>query len=162
MFTGLLTTLHTRDARRSDAEELVHHTDGANRVRIQRVPDGCQRFSHRLCGHGLFFADDRTSAPFGPSSVERMQQLARRHTDLSITWLVLPNKSTVYLEPDRAATVGSTLETAGLGPDLFSHFVHLSRQTRDLYSPNDTHTSTAGHQALGQRLIDWLDRPMHR
>lgn len=162
LFTGLLTTLHTRDARRSDAEELVHHTDGANRVRIQRVPDGCQRFSHRLCGHGLFFADDRTSAPFGPSSVERMQQLARRHTDLSITWLVLPNKSTVYLEPDRAATVGSTLETAGLGPDLFSHFVHLSRQTRDLYSPNDTHTSTAGHQALGQRLIDWLDRPMHR
>jgi len=163
LFTGLLTTLHTRDARLSDAEELVHHTDGADRVRIQRVPNGCQRFSHRLCGRGLFFARRPDIHPVrsGPRS-ERMQQLARRHTDLSITWLVLPNKSTVYLEPDRAATVGTALEAAGLGPDLFGAFVRLSRQTRDLYSPNDTHTSTQGHEALGQRLFDWLEHRPHR
>jgi hypothetical protein len=157
LFTGLLTTLNTRHTRLSDAEELVHHTNGADRVRIQRVPDGCQRFSHRLCERGLFFVDDRTAAPFKPASVARMQQLASRHPDLSITWLVLPNKSSIYLQPDRAATVGTTLETAGLGPDLFGDFVRLSRQTRDLYSPNDTHTSTEGYRVVGQRVVDWLN-----
>ena len=157
LLTGLLTTLHTRSARQSAAEELVHQRDGAGLVRIQRVPDGCQRFSHRLCERGLFFVDDRTAAPFTPASVARMQQLASRHPDLSITWLVLPNKSSIYLQPDRAATVGATLETAGLGPDLFGDFVSLSRQTRDLYSPNDTHTSTEGYRAVGQRVLDWLD-----
>ncbi|WP_310461007.1 hypothetical protein [Sphaerotilus sp.] len=162
LFTGLLTTLHTRHARLSGAEELVHHTDGADRVRIQRVPDGCQRFSHRLCERGLFFADDRTSAPFGPSSVEQMQQLARRQADLSITWLVLPNKSSIYLQADRAATVGGTLETAGLGPDLFGDFVRLSRQTRDLYSPNDTHTSTEGYRTVGQHVHEWLSAKTRR
>jgi hypothetical protein len=162
LFTGLLTTLHTRRARLSDAEELVNRADGAERVRIQHVPDGCQRFSHRRCERGLFFADDRTAAPFTPASVARMQQLASRHPDLSITWLVLPNKSSIYLEPDRAATVGTTLETAGLGPDLFGAFVRLSRQTLDLYSPNDTHTSTDGYRVVGQRVHEWLSAKAHR
>ena len=162
LFTGLLTTRHTWRALHANAPEVVNRHDGAEQVRIQRMTDGCQRFSHRACDRGLFFAQDRTAPPFSPALVERMQRLSARHPGLAITWLVVPNKTSIYLEPDRAASIGAVLETTGLGPDLFSHFVHLSRQTRDLYSPNDTHTSTAGHQALGQRLIDWLDRPMHR
>jgi hypothetical protein len=156
LFTGVLTTWHTGQARRSDAQELVHHTDGADRVRIQRVPDGCLRFSHRLCERGLFFADDRTSAPFGSSSVARMRQISQRHADLFITWLVLPNKSTVYLQPDHATAAGAALEAAGLGPDLFADFARLSHETRDLYSPNDTHTSSTGYRAVGERVHAWL------
>jgi hypothetical protein len=156
LFTGLLTYWHTRDVEQSGAEEIVHQTDGAARVRIQRVPQGCERFSHRLCERGLFFADDRTSAPFGPTAVGQMQQLSRRHADLSITWLVMPNKSSIYLEAERSAAVGAALESTGLGPDLFADFVRQSRQTRDFYSPNDTHTSLDGYRAVGQRVHAWL------
>lgn len=157
LLTGLLTSWHTHRARTSQAEELLHHTGGADQVRIQRVPDGCLRFSHRLCERGLFFADDRSAEPFGPAAVDRMQQLSRRHADLSITWLVMPNKTSVYLQAERAATVGAALETTGLGPDLFADFMHRSRQQRDLYIPNDTHTSTDGYRVVGERVLQWLN-----
>ncbi|MEX8494464.1 hypothetical protein [Sphaerotilus sp.] len=162
LFTGLLTTLHTWKALHTDAPEVVNRHDGAEQVRIQRLPGGCQRFSHHACDRGLFFAQDRTAPPFSPAMVERMQRISARHPGLAITWLVVPNKTSVYLEPDRATGIGTVLERAGLGPDLFSHFVRLSRQTRDLYSPNDTHTSAQGHRAIGQRLLDWLDTQAHR
>lgn len=157
LFTGLLTTLHTRRATAADAPaEIVNRGNGAEEVRIQAVPDGCERFSHRACHRGLFFAQDRTAPPFTPDLVERMQRLSARHPGLSITWLVLPNKSSVYLQPERSATVGAALETTGLGPDLFADFVRQSRQRRDFYLPNDTHTSADGHRALGKRVQAWL------
>ena len=159
LLTGPLTQWHTYRARTSPDEELRHTTDGADRVRIQRVQDGCQRFSHRLCERGLFFADDRTSPPFGPSSVERMQQLSRRHADPGIMWLVVPNKSTVYLpgvSRVSTRTASAAMEAAGLGPDLFAEFTHRAQQTRDLYSPNDTHTSPEGDRVIGERVHAWL------
>lgn len=156
LFTGLLTAWHTHRARTSEAPELVHRTDGAARVRIQHLPDGCARFSHRLCTRGLFFADDRTAPPFTAATVSRLQQLAARHPGLALTWLVLPNKSSVYLEPERASTAAATLETTRLGPDLFAPFVRDSRQMRDLYSPNDTHLSPEGYRRAGQQAADWL------
>lgn len=156
LFTGLLTHWHTRGVQQSRADEIVHRHDGAERVRIQRVPEGCEHFSHRLCAWGLFFADDRTARPFGPAAVDSLTQLARRHADLDISWLVMPNKSSVYLEAGRSATVGAELEARGLGPDLFADFVSRSRRTRDLYSPNDTHTSPDGYRVVGQRVRDWL------
>ncbi|MDZ7854664.1 hypothetical protein [Sphaerotilus sp.] len=159
LFTGLLTSWHTHRARTTQAEELLHHTGGADRVRIQRVPDGCLRFSHPLCERGLFFADDRTSPPLTASSVGQMQQISRRHADLAITWVVMPNKSTVYLPAASTAatrTAGAALEAAGLGPDLFAEFAQRIHQTRDLYSPNDTHTSPDGYRVTGARVHAWL------
>jgi hypothetical protein len=157
LLTGLLTTLHTQRALNTDAPEVINRHDGAEEVRIQRLPDGCQHFSHRACDRGLFFAQDRTAPPFSPAMVARMKRLSARHPGLTITWLIVPNKTSVYLEPDRAVGIGALLESTGLGPDLFSHFVRLSRQTRDLYSPNDTHTSTEGYRVVGQKVLDWLN-----
>lgn len=155
LFTGLLTTLHTWRALHADAPEVVNRHDGAEQVRIQRLTDGCQRFSHRACDHGLFFAQDRTAPPFSPAMAERMQRLSARHPGLSVTWLVVPNKTSIYLQPDRAAHVGGVLAATGLGPDLFGTFARESLQTRDVYSPNDTHTSVEGHQIIGQALLTW-------
>ena len=158
LFTGLLTQWHTHRARTSPDEELRHTTDGADRVRIQRVPDGCQRFSHRLCERGLFFADDRTAAPFDATLLDKLQRLSHRHADLSVTWVVVPNKSSVYLSPKHAPDAAAALETGGFGPDLFRLFTETSRQQRDLYQPNDTHLSPAGDRLLGERIADWLRR----
>lgn len=156
LFTGLLTQWHTHRARTSPEEELRHATGGADSVRIQRVPDGCQRFSHRLCERGLFFADDRTSRPFDAALVDKLQRLSHRHADLSITWVVVPNKSSVYLNPRHSPDAAATLEAGGFGPDLFRLLTETSRQQRDLYLPNDTHLSPAGDRLLGERIADWL------
>jgi hypothetical protein len=159
LLSGLLTSWHTHRARTAQDEELRHHTGGAGRVRIQRVPDGCLRFSHRLCERGLFFTDDRTSTPFGPAMVEQMQQLSLQHAGLSILWMVVPNKSSVYLNPGHsAAAAAAAMEAGGLGPDLFSLFTATSRQQRDLYKPNDTHLSPTGERLLGERVAEWLRR----
>ena len=156
LFTGLLTTLHTWQALRTDAPSVVlDHDEGTRQVRIQHLPNGCQRFSHRACDRGLFYAEDETAPPFSPAMVERMKRLAARHPGLSITWLVIPNKSSVYLQPDRTALAGAVLETSGLGPDLFSRLTRRSQQTLDLYSPNDTHTSVEGHQVIGLTMLAW-------
>lgn len=161
LLTGLLTTLHTRRALDPDTLEVVNRHDGAEQVRIQQVPDGCQRFSNTACTRGLFFAQDRTAPPFSPAMTDRMQQLNARHPGLSITWLVVPNKTTLYLQPDRAAQAGEVLERTGLGPDLFGALVRRSRQTRDLYNPNDTHTSVEGHRFIGQTVLAWWNTATH-
>ena len=158
LFTGLLTQWHTHRARTSPDEELRHTTDGADRVRIQRVPDGCQRFSHRLCERGLFFADDRTAAPFDATLLDKLQRLSHRHADLSVTWVVVPNKSSVYLNPRHSPDAAAALETGGFGPDLFRLLTETSRQQRDLYQPNDTHLSPTGERLLGERVAEWLRR----
>ena len=156
LLTGLLTQWHTYRARTSQDEELRHATGGADRVRIQRVPEGCQRFSHRLCHRGLFFADDRTAAPFDATLLDKLQRLSHRHADLSVTWVVVPNKSSVYLNPRHSPDAAAALETGGFGPDLFRLLTETSRQQRDLYQPNDTHLSPAGDRLLGERIADWL------
>lgn len=155
LFTGLLTALHTWRALHTDAPEVVNRQGGAEEVRIQRLTEGCQRFSHRACDRGLFFAQDRTAPVFSPAMVDRMQRLSARLPGLSVIWLVVPNKTSIYLQPDRAAHVGDVLTATGLGPDLFGTFARESLRTRDLYSPNDTHTSVEGHRVIGQTLLTW-------
>lgn len=156
LLTGLLTAWHTHRARRSNAAELVNSLNGADMVRIQHVPQGCQVFSHRLCERGLFFADDRTAPPFSAAHVTQMRRITDRHADLVLTWLILPNKSTIYLMPERAETLGAALPDHLLGPDMFTRLAALRLQQKDLYSPNDTHTSIEGHLEVGRQVLHWL------
>lgn len=156
LLTGLLTAWHTHRARQSGTAELVNSLGGANMVRIQYVPDGCRLFSHRLCERGLFFADDRTSPPFSATLITQMLRLTERHADLALTWLILPNKSTIYLSPQRAETIGAALPENHLGPDMFARLSALRLNHKDLYSPNDTHTSVEGHIEVGQQVLLWL------
>jgi hypothetical protein len=162
LLTGLITTLHTHRARQSDEAELINSLDGAAMVRIQQVPQGCQVFSHRLCRRGLFFADDRTAPPFSATHVAQMQLITGRHSDLAVTWLILPNKSTVYLTPERSETLGAALPEHLLGPDMFARMAALRLEQKDLYSPNDTHTSIAGHLEIGRQVLHWLQERRSR
>ena len=161
LFTGLLTSLHTWRALHTDAPEVVNRRGGAEQVRIQRLTGGCQRFSHRACDRGLFFAQDRTAPVFSSAMVDRMQRLSARHPGLHVTWLVVPNKTSIYLQPDRASHVGGVLTATGLGPDLFGALARESLQTRDVYSPNDTHTSVEGHLVIGRALLTWWQARHH-
>jgi len=125
----------------------------ANDTVVRGVPDGCERFSHRQCRQGLFYAHDTERRALVPEDTEKLRIAARSFGALPLVWAIVPNKTTVYVEPGRSAAFGRALAAAGMGPDLFA-FARAERlAVRDFYLPDDTHLSTAGELRLGQVLL---------
>lgn len=151
--TGAVTAWNT--ARALHAESVLV-TGPAEAVRIQRVEGGCKLFSHEACDRALFLEHDSTSAAFALESVQRLQQFNAARSDLQIVWVIVPNKSTVYLSSSGSADVARILARGGLGPDLFGALAAQRKQQVDLYAPNDTHLSTAGSLFMGQQIAVWL------
>lgn len=117
-------------------------------VRVTKVEGGCAKFSHPACRDALFFAEDAaTDLPL--DEVRRMADVAERLKPWKVTWVVVPNKSTVYLHPDKQFW---QVAQARLGaPDLLRMTQHaLEIGHVDLYPGNNTHFSTEGYQLMGE------------
>ncbi|MEY4751259.1 MAG: hypothetical protein RIQ60_3473 [Pseudomonadota bacterium] len=154
--TGIVTAWHTWQAEQTATGYLVKDVEA---VRVRPVPSGCQRFSHALCNKALFLADDEDLPPLSPEHLKRLAASVPHRTGLRTIWLVMPNKSTVYLQEERARSLSAALRadfTPEQAPDLFADFQRQRDHIRDLYAPNDTHLSTAGYLHLGQTLLDLL------
>jgi hypothetical protein len=151
--TGAVTTWNNWLAERDDASFVVREGE---HVRVASVARGCELFSHRLCRRALFLADDLDLPPALPDHVTALPAVAASTPTLRIVWLVTPNKSTVYLQPERARQLGAvirqTVVAQGLGIDLFGALMERRETLRDLYFPGDTHLSTAGYLEMG-RLV---------
>jgi hypothetical protein len=150
LFTGVFMAMNTYRAERSQSDLVF----GAGRtpfpIRVQSVPKGCESFSHRLCDKGLFLVRDTEQPVLSDRMLEKMASFKRGSPDVAIEWMVLPNKSTVYLDAGRAQTIGPRLSQEGLGPDLFSLLTQSRTAVRDLYAPNDSHLSTTGYLMVGR------------
>ena len=133
-----------------------------NDVRLERVTGGCRLFSHLSCRDVLFFGTDNGKKDWGSEEVKLMKTLNARLGNLSSLWVVVPDKSTAYLYPEK-----KFWEIAG--EQL--HSVNLLKPVRqaiaagvvDLYPANNTHFSTTGYLLMGQEiyknlLSDGLDR----
>lgn len=122
-------------------------------VTIRRLADGCQLFSNRRCEDGLFLDYEMENEGPDAGAIEQMKQIAGRLQGYKVMWLVVPNKSTAYLNRKKTfwRTAGQQLDV----PDVLAIFDDLLSQKKivDLYKPNDTHLSTAGYQELGR--IAW-------
>lgn len=148
--TGVRTWWNTRQARRAPSERVFEE-----QVRVAPVPDGCRRFSHRACGKAPFFAVDLERPALTAETAQQMQAFARRLPGARIVWLVVPNKSSVYLDPGRSGAFGAALQQSRTGPDLFEPLTRMSATTQDLYLANDTHLSPQGFSRLGAIVADW-------
>lgn len=119
-------------------------------VTIQRVAGGCELFSNRTCEDGLFLDYEMAAAEPGADAIAQMKRITARLPGYRVTWLVVPNKSTAYLNRKRVfwREAGRQLDV----PDVLAAFDELLTQKKivDLYKPNDTHLSTAGYQELGR------------
>lgn len=145
--TGLITYRNTRRARKSPDVQF------ADRVRVRTVPDGCAYFSHRLCEKALFFPEDSTKVELSERMVKQMEAFNRAHRSIPVLWMVVPDKTTVYVEPEHSARFVAALNAARLGPDLFAAARHARRTVRDLYFPNDTHLSMHGQLWVGELML---------
>ena len=125
-------------------------------VRIANVPQGCSYFSHRSCTQALFLQDDRQRLPLDLALVEEIAAVTRRIETQRILWLVVPDKSSVYLGGEQV--FWPALEATGLGPDLLNLLRQARASTTDLYPGNESHLSTAGFLLMGRATDEFLNR----
>jgi len=117
------------------------------------VEDGCKRFSHRHCNSALFLAGDLDLGEMTPGHAAQMHAFNRAQSPLPILWMVVPNKWTAYLAPAHSQAFVTEFVRRDLGPDLFAFAQAQKARLRDFYYPNDTHISTQGQLALGERML---------
>jgi hypothetical protein len=118
-----------------------------NNVRMNRVPNGCELFSHPRCNDALFLADDQVG-DFDDNTLNKMQIINQRLTGLKPIWVVVPNKSTTYLHPDKQ--FWNKAEQRFHAPNVLKVLRQkIADKTIDLYPANETHLSTAGYLILG-------------
>jgi hypothetical protein len=146
--TGLITYTNMRKVRKLSGDALF-----GDETWVRPVPDGCSYFSHKLCEKALFFFEDTDNPPLKPEAVEQMKAFDKAQSDLKFVWMVIPDKTTVYVDTQHAAPFVAAFKTADLGPDLFSFAADERARVRDFYFPNDTHLSMHGQLVVGDRML---------
>jgi hypothetical protein len=147
--SGVLVWRNTRNARKATEPILSN-----NRILVRPIPDGCALFSNRLCDKIPFWPADDENGELTPANAAQMKAFNEAHPRRHIMWMVIPNKTTVYVKPEHSKDFVTTLEQDQLGPDLFSFGLEQKGKIRDFFFPNDTHLSMFGQLALGQRMLE--------
>lgn len=136
-------------------DKASHTTDFSgeiltNGARLARVKNGCNLFSHTRCQDALFLAEDR--ADDLPASVlDNIDILNARLKGITPIWVLVPNKSTIYLYPNKQ--FWKLAEKRINSPDLLKAFrLAIEDKTIDLYPANNTHVSTNGYLLLGDAI----------
>ncbi|CAN5916306.1 hypothetical protein BH11PSE13_BH11PSE13_02670 [soil metagenome] len=151
--SGWLTYIHTRAIRASRTDLTFNHPRWGDLIMSRPLPNGCKEFSNRLCTKGIFLVDDDRNPALMDKSAAFMAHFGSLVGTPNIIWMVIPNKTTVYLKQDHAASFVQALKALNLGPDLFALAANSRQDVIDLYSPNDTHLSPAGYQLVGARML---------
>ncbi|MGJ7565383.1 hypothetical protein ACSFBM_16130 [Variovorax sp. GB1R11] len=118
------------------------------------VPDGCKQFSHHACDKLLMTAEDRVNAPLSAKSARFMKSFEDTAAPYKVVWMVVPNKSTVYLQQNHADEFRAAFNPQNIGPDLFELAQQHRFKVMDLFPANETHVSTRGYILFGQRMLE--------
>lgn len=124
--------------------------DLSNGARLARVKDGCELFSHARCNDALFLAKDK-AGDLPQTTLDNIEKLNARLPGIVSTWVIVPNKSTAYLYPDKQ--FWNEAERRFHSPNLLRLFRQaIAAKTVDLYPANNTHVSTTGYLVMGQAI----------
>jgi hypothetical protein len=128
-------------------------------VRIYEIKDGCRYFSNSLCQYGLFFKEDYQQAGLNDKVLEDIKTLKSRLPNYRTTWVVIPNKSSIYHREDlleSSADFWAKLAKENLGPDLFKSTQEAKLTIKDIYAPNNTHYGSSGYVFVGEEIASYL------
>lgn len=146
---GAITWSNTRRTLREPGD-----TQHGDETLVRVVADGCQQFSHALCNKLPVFKEDVDHGPLTAETFARMQRLSAANPSLQLLWMVIPNKTTVYLDPQHSKDFVEGLRAhPELGPDLFGVAERARHEVIDFYFPNDTHMSMHGQLTLGSVML---------
>lgn len=147
---GIQTKLNALKYQSLSAQPGFSGWNMANTVRMNRVANGCELFSHQRCNDVLFFADDHPG-DFDEQTLNKMLTINERLKGITPVWAVVPDKSTAYLHPDKQFWDKS--EERLHAPNVLKVLRQaIKDKTVDLYPANETHLSTAGYLILGDAI----------
>jgi len=149
--TGFRTRLNVLDyERRSQAANFSTWTL-PNDVTLARVNHGCDLFSHVRCNDALFLSYDQPGE-VESSALKNIEILNARMNGVTLIWMFVPNKSTVYLYPGKQ--FWNEAEQRYGAPNLLRMMQRaLDKKTVDLYPANGSHTSTPGYLLMGEEIL---------
>ncbi len=117
-------------------------------VQVNHLAEGCKLFSHPQCDDVLFFDQDR-HGELGNNVLNDMQIIGSRIVSSTPIWVIIPDKSTTYLYPDKV--FWHEAERKFNAPNILDAFNQATKaHVIDLYLANNTHLSTTGYLALGE------------
>lgn len=129
------------------------------------LKNGCEQFSNRLCNYGLFYTDEFSKVMFNSVDTALAINQNLRDEDMQTIWLVVPDKSTVYLGNGNFDSMPyvnpwKLLQEKGLPgiSDLDEKFIQESHRVKDFYAPNNTHLSSTGNLFLGDLMLGYIQK----
>jgi len=121
-----------------------------NDVKLARVPNGCELFSHARCNDALFLSYDKAEE-VDAGAFGNIEKLNVRLSGITPIWVFVPNKSTAYLYPNKQ--FWNEAERRFQAPNLLRMTQQaVQAKTIDLYLANNTHFSTAGYLLMGEEI----------
>lgn len=149
LVSGVITQFHTWQAKRTPGDLQFWY-----RTSVRPVVDGCAQFSNRFCDKVLFFDEDLDNGQLDLHDFARMKQFNASHLSMPFIWMVIPDKTTTYIDASRSKPFMDAFRAAKLGPDLYAMTAANRMKVKDLYFPNDTHLSMHGQVILGQQMLE--------
>lgn len=150
MSVGLQTKLNAVNYEHLSRKPDFHEWETLNEVRMERVKNGCELFSHPRCNDILFYKKDRAE-DMGEKVFADMEIINARLKGYTTVWVVIPDKATVYLQNDKKFWDEAARRFHA--PNLLKVFQQaVNDKTVDLYLANNTHVSTTGYLLLGNAI----------
>lgn len=147
---GIETELNARKYDRLSSGPGFKGWDDLGEARVVRVENGCELFSHPRCRDALFYTKDRVE-DMGGNILDGMAGINARLKNYTVVWAVIPDKSTVYLHPEKK--FWDEAEQRFHAPNLLKTFrEEIRKKTIDFYPANNTHVSTTGYLILGDAI----------
>lgn len=151
---GLETWLNGRDYQTLSRQPGFTGWNVPTGIKLERLPDGCRLFSHKRCQDALFYGSDRVS-DMGEDVLKDVLTLNSRVGDLVPLWVFMPDKSTVFLHPDKQ--FWNEASQRFLSPNVLKVMRQaLADKTVDLYPANNSHLSTTGYLLLGEAVYQTI------
>jgi hypothetical protein len=130
-----------------------------NNVRMTRVQNGCELFSHTRCNDVLFLDIDRAEE-VDESALKLIEKLNSRLNGITPIWVVVPNKSTAYFYPEKQ--FWNKAEQQIHSPNLLRMTQRaIKNKVVDLYPANNTHFSTTGYLLMGEEIFQTMEHSQY-
>jgi len=148
---GIRTALNYRRYSQLARTSDFQFADLPNDAKVARVKNGCELFSHARCNDALFLGEDK-SEDIDASTLKNIELLNARMKGITPIWAFVPNKSTVYLHPNKQ--FWNATEQHLHAPNLLRMAQQaIQKKMVDLYPANNTHFSTTGYLLMGEEIL---------
>lgn len=153
---GLQVYLNSLDYQRKRRQDKLASLPMPGGVHVRHLDEGCKLFSHPQCEDVLFFDQDN-EGDLGQPVLDDMKTLDSRITGSHPVWVIVPDKTTTYLRPDKH--FWELAAQRFKSPDILAAFSQATRDhIVDLYRGNNTHLSTTGYLLMGDAIYRSLPR----